>query len=164
MFVVHCRLNACCRTKKLAFVTLLHGKKNPVHLHVVLAARNFGCATYYGGGPESCSSYTLVLYYLCTVRLCKNKEQIYKWEVHYFATASFLCTGSGHMTSSTSHDTFYLLGQRGFSPVERHKPVLLQPVLTINATRVHHNDNVLASCVWTGEKFLCKFCQKKLIQ
>lgn len=75
-----------------AFLTLVHRKenlpknRNPVHLHVALLRRN---------------------------KAHKYKNEVQRKKVHYSATASFLHTGSGHRTSSTSQATFSLAWQRG---------------------------------------------------
>ncbi len=59
MFIVHCRLNACCKTKETcAFSTCTKKQnRNLVHLHVALVKTNRN----------------LMRYHLCTVSPCKIK-------------------------------------------------------------------------------------------
>lgn len=64
--------------------------RNPVHLHVALVRRN---------------------------KAHKYKNEVQRKEVHYSATTSFLHTGSGHRTSSTSQATFSLARQWGEKPL-----------------------------------------------
>ncbi len=63
MFIVHCRLNACCKTKKTcAFSTCTKRQnRNIVHLHVALVQK----------------TEILCVCHLCTVSPCKNKVQTY---------------------------------------------------------------------------------------